>query len=409
MNYSECTNTNRLDQDGYPKESRRTKLSEEFVRSLPFNSPAVRDSEVKGLMVLCHKRSKSYVVQGDIWRNKRKYKSVRITLGRTDRIALREARGQARALMAAISRGEDPTARVCDLQLTLIEAWDLYQKNGNLAPKTKKEYAGHLNRYLKKLIRVPLVELGENRRIVREIHEHLTKKHGPYAANHALRTFRALYNRALREDPTLPPNPTVAVTFNKESRRDWAMSKEELPAWFEKVQTLSPIFRDLHIFLLFTGLRRNDACTARWENLDSELGTLNIPCPKGGKDRAFTLPLSDYLVQLLDKRKEENGVFFPDSPWIFPSRSALGHVVEPKVKRKGLGWAPHSLRHTYRSLALEASIGYTETSLLLNHALNDVSHGYISRHAVLKHLKVQQERMTAFLLEAIGITLEKVS
>ena len=69
----------------------RTKLTEEFIRARPFNSLPVRDTDVKGLMVLCHKQSKSYVVQGDLWRNRRKVKCLKITLGRTDRLSLRAA------------------------------------------------------------------------------------------------------------------------------------------------------------------------------------------------------------------------------------------------------------------------------------------------------------------------------
>ena len=376
----------------------RAKLTEELIRARPFNSPPIRDTEVKGLMLLCHKQTKSYAVQGDIWRNRRKVKCIKFTLGRTDRISLRAARSRAREVMAAISRGEDPTTPNPVTALTLGSVWDLYQKTGRLAPKTQKEYAGHLQRYLKPWLKVPLAELGADRRVVRERHEHLTACHGPYAANHALRTFRALYNRALREVPTLPPNPSVAVAFNKETRRNWALAKDDLPGWWAKVQPLSPIFRDLHLFLLFTGLRRTDACTARWEHWEREQGTLFIPTPKGGKDRGFTLPLSTFLNQLLRTRREENALLFPQSPWIFPSASSSGHVAEPK--RKGLP-APHAYRHTFRTLSLEAAIPYTEVCLLLNHKLQNVSYGYISRSAVIAHLQHQQEKMTAYLLQAM--------
>ncbi len=375
----------------------RHKLTESYVRSLPFKSPSVRDTEVKGFMVLCHKQSTSYAIQGDIWRNKRKIKCVRITIGRTDRIPLRQARAQARELMGRISRGEDPSLPRKTSALTLRKVWDLREKAGGLSPKTVREYQGHLQRYMKKWMDIPLVELGTNRRVVREQHEWITKKHGRYAANHALRTLRTLYNWALREDPSLPTNPTAAVAFHKEEKRNWAMAKSDLPEWMENVQRLSPILRDLQILLLFTGLRRLDACSASWNNFDPVRGVLHIPTPKGGATRAFDLPLSDYLCNLLERRREENELLFPNSRWIFPAFSKAGHVIEPK--KNGLPSA-HAYRHTYRTLALEAGIPYTETCLLLNHKLQDVSFGYVSRHALVDHLKEQQERMTAFLLDA---------
>ncbi len=349
-------------------------------------------------MFLSHKQTRSFAVQGDIWRNRRKVKCIKLTLGRTDRISLRVARARAREFMAALSRGEDPTAPKTSAELTLSRVWDLYKKNDRLSPKTKNEYAGHLRRYLKPWLRIPLSELGADRRAVRERHEQLTVHHGPYAANHAMRTFRALYNRALREDPSLPPNPTVAVVFNKETRRNWAMAKGDLPPWWARVKKLSPLFRDLHLFLLLTGLRRTDACTARWEHWDRMHDTLFIPNPKGGEDRGFLLPLSLFLNQLLSTRQQENEILFPDSPWVFPSHSTSGHVEEPK--KPGLP-SPHAYRHTFRTLSLEAAIPYTEVCLLLNHKLQNVSYGYISRSAVITHLKQQQEKMTAYLLQAM--------
>lgn len=349
-------------------------------------------------MLLCHKQTKSFAVQGDIWRNRRKVKCVKLTLGRTDRISLRVARSQAREFMAALSRGEDPTTPNTSAALTLIRVWDLYQKTGRLSPKTETEYAGHLRRYLKPWLTIPLSELGTDRRAVRERHEQLTAQHGPYAANHAMRTFRALYNRALREDPSLPPNPTAAVAFNKETRRNWALGKDDLPRWWARVQGINPLFRDLHLFLLFTGLRRTDACTARWEHWDQVNGTLFIPNPKGGEDRGFFLPLSTFLNQLLKSRYQENEILIPNSPWVFPSQSMSGRVAEPK--KEGLP-SPHAYRHTYRTLSLEAAIPYTEVCLLLNHKLQNVSYGYISRSAVMTHLKHQQEKMTAYLLQAM--------
>ena len=49
----------------------------------------------------------------------------------------------------------------------------------------------------------------------------------------------------------------------------------------------------MHLFMLLSGLRRQDVLTARWDNLDEKRKALRIPAPKGGEERAFELPLSD--------------------------------------------------------------------------------------------------------------------
>jgi integrase len=71
------------------------------------------------------------------------------------------------------------------------------------------------------------------------------------------------------------------------------MGAADLPAWWAQLQALSnPIRRELHLFMLLSGLRRNDVLTARWENFDDKRPSLRVPSPKGGEDRAFELPLS---------------------------------------------------------------------------------------------------------------------
>ncbi len=88
-----------------------TRLTERAVREMDHPGPAVRDTEVRGLMVLRNRRSKSYALQTDLWRCRARIRTVRMTLGRTDRMTLREARSRAREVLAAISRGEDPPPR----------------------------------------------------------------------------------------------------------------------------------------------------------------------------------------------------------------------------------------------------------------------------------------------------------
>ncbi|MEJ0010184.1 MAG: hypothetical protein WDN72_06540 [Alphaproteobacteria bacterium] len=78
-------------------------LTEARVRDLPFGSGIWRDTQVKGLLVICHKTAKTYAVQGDVRRNGRFIRTVRIKIDRCDRMGLREARLKGRFLDAADS------------------------------------------------------------------------------------------------------------------------------------------------------------------------------------------------------------------------------------------------------------------------------------------------------------------
>ncbi|MGE0420729.1 MAG: tyrosine-type recombinase/integrase [Reyranellaceae bacterium] len=374
------------------------KLSEKTVRELPLGSGATRDTEVKGLMVVCNAKSKSYAVQGDLWRDKRFVKAVRASIGRTDRVTLRDARVRARELMAAIARGEDPNASESASGMTLEDAWELYKRGPgrDLTPRTIEWYSDHVDGGLRKWKNRPLSEIARSE--ARELHEKLTRTSGPYSANGCLRAFRAIWNEAMRVDDTLPPNPAIAVHFNRERARNWALGADELPKlWTELKSVRSPVHRAGHAVLLFTGLRCGSAMTARREHLDAA-GNLHIPSPKGGADRAFTLPLSKFTVELLDRLGELTAAY--ESSLIFPSESSKSGHAELR-RTDGLP-SPHAYRHTYRTLGLEAGIDFTTMSLLLNHKLPSVSFNYITRDKLLGHLREAQERMTAYLQSKIG-------
>lgn len=70
----------------------------------------------------------------------------------------------------------------------------------------------------------PLAKLGETPTLVVERHERISELNGPYIANGAMRSLRAIYNHALKSNPTLPGvNPVKAIDWNVETRRT--------PAW----------------------------------------------------------------------------------------------------------------------------------------------------------------------------------
>jgi hypothetical protein len=77
-------------------------LTEARIRDLELGSGIWRDEQVKGLMVICHASTKTYAVQGDVRRNGRHVRTVRVKIDRVDRIGLREARNRAKAIMSQI-------------------------------------------------------------------------------------------------------------------------------------------------------------------------------------------------------------------------------------------------------------------------------------------------------------------
>jgi hypothetical protein len=145
------------------------------------------------------------------------------------------------------------------------------------------------------------------------------------------------------------------------------------------------------------------------KNVDLETGVVKYPITK---TKAFEMPLSNFMVELLRNRIAENTVEFgANCRWMFPSvTAASGHLeeerltaAEPKLFKQH--WSPHTLRHSWITIAdQKVKISDSHQRALTNHkpkrAKNGDAHaGYI--HPDLDDLRISQQAMTDFLLAQI--------
>jgi len=363
------------------------------------------DTELKGFGLLVGQTSKSYIVQRDI-----AGKTCRINIGRCGTWTAEEARKEARQLLAEMDRGNNPKKQKQaerEKSLTLEQAYKVHVellKRNESSPKTIEGYELCLKSYLKSWKNRLLHEITRSE--ARELHTKLGAKHGIYAANRAMKCFRAIYNTAMKEYDYLPTCPTIAVHWFKEHRRQEPIPAEKLPKWFQEVNTIhNPVRRDYQLFVLFTGLRRRDTASIRWEDIDIKKASLHRPNPKGGKERAFTLPLSNFCLEILERRKKQNAILFGDNcPWVFPTYSKKHQLIpiqEPKEQRRDMP-SPHRLRDTYTTAANGAGLSPYDIDVLTNHRppKGSVTAGYIRQD--FEYLRVQQQRVTNYLKEKIG-------
>lgn len=201
----------------------------------------------------------------------------------------------------------------------------------------------------------------------------------------------------------MPPNPCGNVDYHGLRRRKVDVGGERLREWGEAVLKLHPVRRDLHLFMILTGMRRTSACEARIAELSLDDLRLHVPKPKGGSARAFDLPLSGPLADLLGHRLREAPRLQRKTQWLFPADSESGHVAE--VAQHELdGLTGHALRHCYSTLAVEAGVPLLELKYLLNHAASNVTMGYI--HVGHEHLRKHQEAASRHILDRLGLVHE---
>lgn len=318
--------------------------------------------------------------------------------GLVTEMSLSDARAEAGVLKVAARQGRDVIQeRKEELQrgISLGEAYlafmDALERKGG-SPRTIKGYSQNWKTRLSKHSSVPLGSISKAD--IRGWHKKWGAC-GPTAANQTLRLFRAVCNHALRTSDGLPPNPSNAVDqFRERGERRW-LEWDALPAWMADVARLeNPIRRALWPFLLYSGLRRSDAASIRWD----EIGETSIhrPNPKGGRLKAFDLPLSSKLAEILRDAREAHSLLFPMSPYVFPANSASGHVET--LKEKTIPHvSPHMLRRTFATACMEAGLDPYTTKRLLNHtvARGDVTALYVKQSS--RFLRNEMERVSAYI------------
>ena len=356
------------------------------------------DTEMRGFYLIVTPTKRSFYVQSLV-----NGKQVRTKLGDHPSMDAKQARDLARKTLVEMRGGANPNEERRKAKargITLRDALDLHLAAKPLSPRTKEDYRYCCDQYLPDWLDKALAELGADRAGVRERHRKITEKHGASTADTVFRIFRAVYNRGLREHPELPGNPTANVDYHGLRRRKVDSNADKLRAWGKAVLALHPVRRDLHLFMILTGMRRTSACEARIGDLDLGTKRLHVPKPKGGTQRAFDLPLSGPLADLLGQRQSESPRLHRKSPWLFPADSKSGHVAEVAQHELG-GLTGHALRHTYATLALQAGVPIAELKFLLNHAAGNVTMGYLNPS--LDHLRGYQERASAYVLDALGL------
>ena len=137
------------------------------------------------------------------------------------------------------------------------------------------------------------------------------------------------------------------------------------------------------------GLRLNEACHLRVEDIDSARMQIRIYEGKGRKDR-YTLLSAKLLALLRDYYRE-----YRPRHWLFPSRffpqrplpdGTLQRIYDRAVARAGLPrkGGIHSLRHSFATHLLEAGVELTVLQRLLGHS-------HLSTTA--RYLHVRAERL----------------
>jgi integrase len=190
-----------------------------------------------------------------------------------------------------------------------------------------------------------------------------------------------------------------------EPRRERVVRSEELPKFYEAVCALpNQIARDHLLLMLFTGLRLSESASLRWEDIDLIQRIIKLPAISTKAKRALSLPMSDFVRDLLVARRAIGNAGF-----VFPAPGKAGHIVDPSFSLKavaeasGIKVSAHDLRRTYVTVAESMDISPMAIKALVNHAVgSDVTSGYAIM--TTERLREAAQRVCDKLKELCGIT-----
>jgi integrase len=412
------------------------KLTERTVAKIKAPDPSGRqvmywDEELKGFGVRVSgtTNDKSYIVQKAL-----AGKSRRITIGPCNVVSASAARIQAAIKLGDFARGIDPKAKRTNgaTMGAVLEEFLLARKS--LRPRSANSYRDLIEKNLGNWLEKPIGEItremveARHRDIALEVQDRYRAKNQELARHHlamaqraerpypqaaakyrvkaeaaakrrpnnghatakgVMRAFRALYNFAVDRNANMAANPVrLRKQWHPVHARTRHLRTDELVQFYAAIMKLeNAIARDYLKLVMFTGLRRREAASLKWDDVDLTAKIIRIPAVKTKAGRQLDLPMTDLIHDLLVARRAVG-----NTEYVFPAaRSASNHIEEPKsflqqvAAATGITISVHDLRRSYITVAESADISETALKALVNHSLGD--------GVTAKYVQINAERL----------------
>jgi len=408
------------------------------------NKTLYPDSELPGHYVcVTQAGARSFVV--DKFRKREHHFHVIGPAG-TDRLTPLQSRQKAQMALGWIAEGlsrqqvRDRLDRSQDIvpddAVTLGEVLRqlLRERNHKLAARTRSDYQKLADTYLTDWKARPLEAIDEDAVVAK-----FNSIAAPSRANYTFRLVRLLFNyaKSIRDEngePIVERNPVDVLSQRKlwhtEKPKREVIELAAIGAWWKAVHALkageperdadgrfkpgtsgphsnADAARDFLVFLLLTGLRRNEAATLKWADVDLR-GRYFTVSAETKNHEPHALPLSDHLQTLLERRQAEMVQLDAASPArVYVFAGDKGPLAEPKkqiskvVADSGVSFSSHTLRRTFASIAESIDIPYLALKRMLNHKAQDVTGKHYTVIGV-ERLRDPMQRVTDFILKAAG-------
>lgn len=401
-----------------PKGSGPVHITKRFVDNQPFSTNGqiyFYDNKLRGFVLCIGKQTKTFYAEQTV-----KGRCCRVKIGRADCVPPDAARRKARELLGIMAEGRNPNEEKQndrrERKITLKHVWDGFVsiRGVLLKPTTMRDYGYYMERVFKDWHSRPIGSITPID-VLNKYHHISNVSGGPYATN-AMALLRSVFEFAkVREYRPDNPVQIPRLERHRDKRRTTTISEADLPKWFAALNRMrdyrhppsAQVGCDYLEFVLFTGLRRNEAAMLSWEHVDFVNGHMAFKNTKNGGDHY--LPITDHLALIL--RRRQNIAQRTGSKWVFPSpgsKKTSEYFADPLCfvrhvrKETGINFTIHDLRRTFATAA-SPLVSYQIFQLLLNHSTkSDVTIAYDRPTAEqrVKRLREPMETIGSLFLAA---------
>jgi integrase len=242
-------------------------------------------------------------------------------------------------------------------------------------------------------------------------------EHAPYMAHNVLGHARSLFNWAinrgtygLESSPCDRVRPTSLIGQRQPRQR--VLTDPEIKAFWAATETLGYPFRDLYRLLLLTGVRLNEASSARSQEFDIAKRVWTVPPERFKSNASHLVPLSDPVIQLLDGLPRFSG-----GDYLFSfnhGKSAVASFDRQKAKldcAMGDGvkpWVVHDLRRTVRTRLASLRVPDMVAEMVLGHGRKGLQRVY-DQHTYEPEMREALELWAERLRDVVSPHLANVS
>ncbi len=354
----------------------RIRLTKTAIESMPLPARGERlvyDTDRPKLAVRLRPSGRSYILM--LWDRERRCKVTR-TLGKCSDITPEQARAQADRIIGKVAEGEDiRRERAAGTPLAeLVKAWHEAKEKRN---RTADEMRDKALDYLGSLETKPAGEV--TREDIGTVHHHIATKGRrrvkrrvgdelrlvevgkvgiPATADKWLAIMSSVYGWAQAKG-LVADNPCKGIqkAFNaKEASRSTYLQGEPLLRFWKALEADPDAdVRDALLVMLYTGQRKGNVLSMKWDHVDLAAGLWSIPAEQTKQQKMQTNALGSQAAEILARRYGD-----ASTPWVFPASrtgadGTVGHMTETRprdaweriTKAAGIeGTRIHDLRHT---------------------------------------------------------------